>query len=287
MKRSILELDASSILKSIHQVKGKEVEKLTDWIAREEPLEIKVNHGPDDHRQTFTLSITMRTPGNDYDLVRGFLFTEGIIRRGDQIKSITYDLNLSPAHQQLNSVLVTLTPDVVIDAGQLERHFYTSSSCGICGKTSIEMVKVQSSFFPPANPLKITKEVIHQLPVLLKNEQSTFQQTGGIHAAALLDLKGKLISAEEDIGRHNAVDKLIGWALEEGQIPLRNRILFVSGRAGFELVQKAVMAGVTYFIAIGAASSLAIELAEENKMTLVGFLGPEKFNVYTGSDQIQ
>jgi FdhD protein len=287
MTRSILELDASSIRNSIHQVKGKVVEKTTDWIAREEPLEIKVKHGPEENRHTFTLSITMRTPGNDYDLVRGFLFTEGIIRRKEQIKSITYDLNLSPAQQQLNSVLVTLTSDVILDAGQLERHFYTSSSCGICGKTSIEMVKLQSSFFPPKNPKAISKEVIHQLPEILKNEQSTFQQTGGIHAAALLDLNGKLISAEEDIGRHNAVDKLIGWALEDGHVPLRNRILFVSGRAGFELVQKAVMAGVTYFVAIGAASSLAIELAEENKVTLIGFLGPKKFNVYTGNDRIQ
>jgi FdhD protein len=286
MSKSILELDAASIKKSIGQYKNGAIQTVTDWIAREEPLEIKVIYGPADERRTMTLSITMRTPGNDYDLVRGFLFTEGLIRSKDQIQSITYDLDLPPAHQQLNSLLVSFRPTVEFDAEQMERHFYTTSSCGICGKTSIDMVKLQSSFFPPLQTQQLSTKVIDQLSHLLENQQSTFQQTGGIHAAALLQMDGTLIHVEEDIGRHNAVDKLIGWALEENQIPLRDRILFVSGRTGFELIQKAVMAGITFFVSIGAASSLAIELAEEHNMTLIGFLGPEKFNVYSGAERI-
>lgn len=286
MAKSIIDLDAASIQKSIDQFKNGVIQPVQDWIAREEPLEIKVNYGPVNDRRTMTLSITMRTPGNDYDLVRGFLFTEGLIHSKDQIQSITYDLELPPAQQQLNSVLVSLSPDVEFEAGQLERHFYTTSSCGICGKTSIDMVKLQSSYFPPTQTKQLKSAIIHQLPNLLQDQQSTFQQTGGIHAAALLQMDGTLLHVEEDIGRHNAVDKLIGWALEANQIPLRDRILFVSGRAGFELIQKAIMAGITFFVSIGAASSLAVELAEEHKMTLIGFLGAEKFNIYSGAERI-
>ncbi len=286
MAKSILELDAPSEEKQIFQVRDGNMHKTTDWIAREEPLEIKLEYGPGENRARMTLAITMRTPGNDYDLVRGFLFTEGIILRNDQIRAIQYDLDLSPAQQQLNSVIVSLSPDLRFETEKLNRHFYTSSSCGVCGKTSIEMVRMQSSFFPPRDAFSVKTAIIHALPGLLMSTQSTFQQTGGIHAAALVSPEGQLLHVEEDIGRHNAVDKLIGWVMTKDMLPLRDHILFVSGRAGFELVQKAVMAGVTMFVAIGAASSLAIELAQENQITLVGFLQKEKFNVYNGSDRI-
>ena len=287
MAKSILELDAPLEEKRIFQVRDGNMNETTDWIAREEPLEIKLEYGPGKNRTRMTLAITMRTPGNDYDLVRGFLFTEGIILRNSHIRSIQYDLDLSPAQQQLNSVVVSLAPDLPFETEKLNRHFYTSSSCGICGKTSIEMVRMQSSFFPPKDAFSVKGDVIHNLPGLLMVKQSTFQQTGGIHAAALVTPDGQLLHVEEDIGRHNAVDKLIGWAMTKDMLPLRNHILFVSGRAGFELVQKAVMAGVTMFVAIGAASSLAIELAQENQITLVGFLSTNKYNVYHGAERLE
>ncbi len=286
MSKSILDLDAASQQFSIRKLIDEQLVDKKDWIAREEPLEIKILHGPSDARELFTLSVTMRTPGHDYDLARGFLLTEGIVNKSEDIIGIKYDLDLAPEKQQLNSLIAELSPDLSINAEKLNRHFYTTSSCGVCGKTSLEMVRLQSSFFPPKDSIQISPKQIKQLFNLLRDEQQTFAQTGGLHAAALVDLEGNLILSREDIGRHNAVDKLIGAVSTDMKFPLRDHIILVSGRAGFELVQKSVMIGIPIFVAMGAASSLAIELAEANNMTLIGFLQKESFNVYSHPQRI-
>ena len=286
MSKSILDLDAASQEFVINKLVDGEITEKNDWIAREEPLEIKILHGPSENRVLFTLAITMRTPGDDYDLARGFLLTEVIIQNCDEIIGITYDLDLAPEKQQLNSLIVELSSDLEISEEKLNRHFYTTSSCGVCGKTSLEMVRLQSSFFPPEDSIKISKDQIQALFHLLKKEQQTFEQTGGLHAAALVDLEGNLILSREDIGRHNAVDKLIGAFCMDKKMPLRQHIMLVSGRAGFELVQKSVIAGLPIFVAMGAASSLAIELAEANNMTLIGFLQEGSFNIYSHPERI-
>lgn len=286
MHPSILDLNGASIKLSITRIENKQTHEISDWIAREEPLEIKIRSqaNPD---QTTDLNVTMRTPGNDFDLIRGFLFTEGIIRQKKDLVDITYDLDLPPHQQRFNSVIVTLEDHAMPNIDALNRHFYTTSSCGVCGKASLDMVMTKTNFKPQELEPAISRELFSSFPELLSNAQGIFDQTGGIHAAGLFDLDGNFVHSEEDIGRHNAVDKLVGWAVEQDLIPLREHILVVSGRAGFELVQKAVMVGLSYFASIGAASSLAIELARQNNITMIGFLSKSKFNVYSGSERIK
>jgi FdhD protein len=253
-----------------------------DPVAIEEPLEIRLGNR--------SISITMRTPGYDFELAAGFLFNEGIIKSGRDIQEIKYcgpDLNKNP---RTNVVRVELHPDVKIDLEKLSRHFYTSSSCGVCGKSSIEALKTQSRYplsHPVATDMKIDAELFHRLPEILRNSQGVFDATGGIHASALFSTQGNLLILREDIGRHNALDKLIGHALMQNLLPLKDRILMVSGRASFELVQKASMAGVTVFAAVGAPSSLAIELAKECGMTLLGFVRNKGFNIYSHGSRIR
>lgn len=251
-----------------------------DTVTMEEPLEMKIAYGSPAGRSCQTMAITMRTPGQDADLFTGFLFTEGIIGQAQHVSSIRHvGQALDPSAKE-NVILAELDPGLPFDASRLSRHFYTSSSCGVCGKTSIELVQTVSCYFPkPAHP-KVGPQILCTLPDKLRNAQTLFEHTGGIHAAGLFDASGQLLLLREDVGRHNALDKLIGAALSEGMIPLHNHILLLSGRISFELVQKAAMAGIPVIGAVGAPSSLAIELAAEHGMTLAGFLRPDRCNLY-------
>lgn len=261
--------------------KKKRIEK-NDFLAVEEPVEIQIglkNQAPK------SISITMRTPGNDFELAIGFLFTEGIIQSKDQVKNIDYAKVWEPEKEK-NIVLVEIADGVEIDFLRLERHFYTSSSCGVCGKASIDAVKFSGMKEIPQNQPVFDHKLIHSLPDLLREKQSVFEDTGGLHAAALFDNTGKLHLLREDVGRHNAVDKLIGAALLKGMTPLNDFLIMVSGRASFELVQKSLMAGIPLLAAVGAPSSLAISLAEEAKMTVMGFVRDGRFNIYSGVERI-
>lgn len=247
----------------IHRVLGGEsLSSAQDLLAVEEPLQIRVN-GVD-------LSITMRTPGHDGELAAGFLFAEGVLKTRSDLKSVECEENV---------VSITLADG--IDAGAA-RNFYTTSSCGVCGKASIESLYAAGCERLPRGMMSIAPEIIHRFPETLRATQSVFERTGGLHGAALFDISGKLEMVREDVGRHNAVDKLIGAAFLEGRLPLADRILMLSGRASFELVQKAVMAGIPMVAAVGAPSSLAVQTAMRFGMTLLGFVREARFNVYSG-----
>ena len=268
----------------IQKLKEKELFlSITETVAVEEPLEINIVYGRIGNRQKKNISVTMRTPdGSDFDLSIGFLFTEGIISNSYDILQMRYSASELQATSQTNVVTVELNPNLVFDIEKLNRHFYTSSSCGVCGKSSIEMVQTVSCFNIRKDFPKVEREIFFSLPDKLRAAQDNFNITGAIHAAALFDANGDLLDAKEDVGRHNALDKLIGAALKKNILPLSNQILLVSGRTSFELIQKASMAGIPIVAAVGAPSSLAVELAEENDMTLIGFLRGNNFNIYTG-----
>jgi FdhD protein len=258
----------------------------TDVVATEEPLGIRLGYSrPDGSRAEEEVSITMRTPGHDEDLAVGFLFTEGIIQAGTDVQSVVPRGEPAP-NGLVNVVRVELAPEVKVDFKRLERHFYTSSSCGICGKASIDSVAVQGRFDLASGGVQLSAELLGKLPAALRTEQAVFEQTGGLHASGLFDASGKIGAVREDVGRHNALDKLIGRALLEGRVPLTDYGIVVSGRASFELLQKAKIAGCAFVAAVGAPSSLAVELAQEFGMTLVGFLKPGRFNVYNRPDRV-
>jgi FdhD protein len=262
---------------------GSSVESAADELAVEEPLEIRLAYQADGRLIQRSISITMRTPGQDAELAAGFLLGEGIIRGPDDIASAR---PCGPAVGPLrlhNLVRVELRADVAVDLKRLERHFYTTSSCGVCGKTSLEALQVAPGFELPAAGPRVSAETIHRLPQQLRQSQPVFDHTGGLHGAGLFTPGGALIGLREDVGRHNAVDKLIGAEVLAGRVPLVDRLLLVSGRASFELVQKALMAGIPVMVAVGAPSSLAVELACRFKMTLVGFARDNRFNVYSGA----
>jgi FdhD protein len=268
-----------------------------DVLAVEEPLEIRVAWGKGDARVEKSLSVTMRTPGDDRELAAGFLYTEGIVGAREDILSIERCVpEPSPGVTRLplasdalaeNVIRVELGAQARVDLARLERHFYTSSSCGVCGKTSLEAVRAAK---PPrlkkGTPV-VRASVLHAMPGALRARQEGFTQTGGLHAAALFDPNGALIALREDVGRHNALDKLIGAQLLAGALPAKDALLLVSGRASFELVQKALMAGIAVLAAVGAPSSLAIALAREAEMTLIGFLRDQRFNVYCGGERVE
>lgn len=249
-----------------------------DLLAVEEPLEIRIVYGPEKERQQKNISVTMCTPGNDEELATGFLFTEGIINGKADIRKC-----FSPGD---NIIVADLLPGILFDMQKLERHLYTSSSCGVCGKTSIQAVKSILSKKDKKDTITIKASVFNRLPEALSNHQQVFEQTGGLHASALFDLNGNLLLSREDVGRHNALDKLIGASLMNGGVPLDKHILLLSGRACFELIQKAAMAGIKVVCAVGAPSSLAVELAKETDMTLIGFLRDKRFNIYSGEQRI-
>lgn len=273
--------------RSIHRFKQQQLTAVTDQLTVEEPLEIKIGFGKGVARQQRSLSVTMRTPGDDFNLARGFLFTEGLIGSTADILNMRYVGAQLDETAQENVLLVDLQPDLEFDFNQLNRHFYTSSSCGVCGKASIEMVETTSCFLLPKNEPQVATDTLTELPHQLRRAQATFAQTGGIHAVGLFHASGKLHSVAEDVGRHNAMDKLVGKALKNEQLPLSQFIILVSGRASFELTQKAIMAGVPVLAAVGAPSTLAIDLADENGMTLIGFLKNQSFNVYCGVERLR
>ena len=282
----IVESQNSGIIRhTVWKVRQASTEAATDFLAIEAPLEINLSYGAEGKRNSKPISITMRTPGQDLELALGFLFTEGIIQSMDQVASAVHMDTFLPESDR-NRILVSLHASVEVDLNRLERHFYTTSSCGVCGKSSIEAIRVGQGVQPLVTDLKIDKDLIHQLPGLLRKEQSVFESTGGLHGCALFDLSGEMLILREDVGRHNALDKLIGAAFQAGSTPLTEHILLLSGRISFELVQKALLAGITIIVAVGAPSSLAVALAAENGITLAGFVREGKYNVYTHPERI-
>lgn len=245
-----------------------------DVVAVEEPLEISLRYTENGIQTQQNISITMRTPGADRELALGFLFTEGIITDRGDVQEIVQNGS--------NEICVCLHPDRAVDLAKIERHFYTSSSCGVCGKSSIDSVRTVSSGTRSTTTFKVNKEVILSLNPQIKKHQAVFESTGGLHASSLFDAHGNFIDLMEDVGRHNALDKLIGKQLLKGEFAIEKHVLLLSGRASFELIQKAAMAKIPVVCALGAPSSLAIQLAREFNMTLIGFLKEQSFNVYSG-----
>jgi FdhD protein len=251
-------------------------ERKDDYLAAEEPLEIRIGENP--------LSVTMRTPGDDLELAAGFLFTEGLVQRRDQILALENSSNDDPGKRG-NVVQAELIADAAPDFEKMRRHFFAASSCGICGKASIDSVRSRLLCAP--NPdFRIEPELLVRLPDVLRAAQDVFERTGGLHAASLFDPAGNLLVLREDIGRHNAVDKVIGWAFLKDRVPLSDSVLLVSGRGGFEIVQKAIVAGIPVVASVSAPSSLAVQLARELRQTLIGFLRGKRFVVYAGEERV-
>ncbi|MDX6250066.1 MAG: FdhD protein [Kribbellaceae bacterium] len=250
-----------------------------DSIAVEEPLELRVDGRP--------LAVTMRTPGHDVELAHGFLHTEGVIGSVDDIRDARYcDSRDDEGRNTYNVLDLGLSPGVPAPEVGVERNFYTTSSCGVCGKASLDAVRVKTRFSPADDPVRVPFDVLVTLPDALRDHQQVFDRTGGLHAAGLFSPTGELLVVREDVGRHNAVDKVVGWALLGGLIPARGCVLVVSGRTSFELAQKAVMAGIPVLGAVSAPSSLAVDLADECGLTLAGFIRNGSMNVYTHASRI-
>lgn len=281
-------------LTTLKSVKRLEIERigegagtLEDVVATEEPLEVRLAYSrPDGGRAEKSISVTMRTPGHDGELAVGFLYTEGIIRSKADIESVAPCGPPAP-NGLINVVRVELAANVDVALDRLERHFYTSSSCGVCGKSSLDAVAVQGHYDLEDVEFQVSGERLGALPDALRARQTVFERTGGLHASGLFDVAGQIVAVREDVGRHNALDKLIGQALLADELPLSAFGIIVSGRASFELMQKAMMAGLPLLAAVGAPSSLAVELAEEFGMTLIGFLKRNKLNIYTRPDRVQ
>jgi formate dehydrogenase accessory protein FdhD len=249
----------------------------SDDVSTEEPLEIRIGD--------VSLSVTMRTPGDDFDLVAGFLITEGIVRGAGEIAAMRMCPDAAAATGELNIVEVTLSA-AASSREVTPRAFYMTSSCGMCGKASIEAVRTKSAYDVAGDPLRVSPALLLGLPAIQRSAQRQFSRTGGLHAAALFDSEGALLCLREDVGRHNAFDKVIGWAATQGRLPLLSHMILASGRASFELTQKALMAGIPLLAAVSAPSSLAVELAADSGMTLIGFLRGEQMNVYAGHERI-
>ena len=261
-------------------------ENIEDLVSIEEPLEISLKFKDKNKWITQNLSITMRTPGHDEDLVRGFLFNEQIIQDIKHINSIeSYGEKVGQYNIQ-NKILVTLNNSDNVNISKIKREFLTNSSCGVCGKSSLDALEITKKEKTLNSDPKLTKEIIIQSPTILRNNQSEFSKTGGIHASGLFSSDGKLISLREDVGRHNALDKMIGNALEENQIDHKNQFITCSGRLNFELVQKVLMTNIGLMIGVGAPTSLAIDLANRFDMTLIGFVKEDSFNIYTNNQKV-
>ncbi|MDQ2816852.1 MAG: formate dehydrogenase accessory sulfurtransferase FdhD [Candidatus Eremiobacteraeota bacterium] len=260
---------------------GRALDRL-DRVASEEPLEIRIVEAG----RAATVAVTMRTPGNDFELAAGFLYGEGVIKHVGDIQTIRYCSGSAPAAaQRYNIVNVTLRPGLSFAPSPLERHFFTSSACGVCGKAGLDMLALRG-MSPLDDALLVDAGVICSLPEALRRDQILFAATGGLHAAAAFDRRGELLAVREDVGRHNAVDKLIGWAALSGKLPLNDAILMLSGRASFEIVQKALAARIPAVCAVSAPSSLAVSLARRFDMTLIGFVRGARFNIYAGAERI-
>lgn len=263
----------------VQRVQNGAVAAVEDLLVTEEPLEIRLGHGPLDAREEFRLSVTMRTPGHDAELATGFLLTEGIIAAASDLLRVEYCAQVKP-EERGNVVRAELHPDVQLDPALHQRNFYTTSSCGVCGKSSIEAVHA-SCMRTLVRATPPTDAVVRALPDTMRAGQTMFKHTGGIHAAALFSAAGELLLLREDVGRHNAVDKVIGARLRSEVSA--DSVLMISGRAGFELVQKCIVSGIPSLVAIGAPSSLSVELARSNGLNLIGFLRGDRYNVYSGT----
>jgi FdhD protein len=292
-RASTREKDHSVLETSVLKITGRTSQQVRDSLAIEEPLEIQLGYGPAGSRQTKSISVTMRTPGNDFELAAGFLMTEGVVHDTNDIAQITHaavhsfnEANAAlMASSRQNAIRVELAADVPVSVANLQRNFYTTSSCGVCGKASL--LALQTVCPPRAkNSFGIDAQVLGRLPGRLRKAQKIFDRTGGLHGAGLFDSSGRLLAVREDVGRHNAVDKLIGAEFLADRTPLRNSLLLLSGRASFELLQKALMGGVSMVASVGAPSSLAVQVAREFDIILVGFLREEHFNVYHGAEHI-
>ena len=271
---------------AVRRIDGTRTVEVADQLAVEEPLLIELVHDRDGGRVTESVSVTMRTPGHDVELALGFLYTEGIVTTADEVLLPAVEPATEAGVRDCNTVRIVVRPGVPVDVRRLERHFYTASSCGVCGKTSLEALAAgREIVVTPGRPV-VEPATVHALPDTLRAAQSVFDRTGGLHAAALFTPDGRLVAVREDVGRHNAVDKLVGAALRAGQLPLADSVLLVSGRASFELVHKALAAGIPILAAVGAPSSLAVETARTYGMTLLGFVRQQRFNVYTGAERV-
>jgi FdhD protein len=255
-----------------------------DVVTVEEPLEIRVEFTKNGVRETSAVSVTMRTPGNDFELAAGFLYGEGLLRGREDVAEISYCQSDEP--QTYNIVVVKLRSGTLFDPATLSRNFYMSSSCGVCGKASLEAVEVRGCEQIPDEGLSVDRAILSGLPEKLRAQQDLFDRTGGIHAAGRFDEMGELVSVREDVGRHNAVDKVVGEAFLAGELPLGRTVLAVSGRTSFEIMQKALAAGIPLVVAVGAPSSLAVDLARRFNMSLLGFTRSDGFNVYAGAERI-
>jgi len=265
---------------SILTIENGQTKRKKDVLAAEEPLEILLRAGQEQR----TIAITMRTPGSDYELAAGFLYNEGIIHTKAEVANMTYCVDGN--QQEYNSLRIQLEADSLPKLNQLERHFFTNSACGVCGSTMLDDISQRNLPPIPAGPV-VDFSLITSLPDKFRQSQELFEATGGLHAAALFDLNGNLLASREDVGRHNALDKLIGWGLLNDQLPFHNKVLMVSGRASYELLQKSFVAGVPVFCAVSAPSTLAVEVAERFGITLIGFLRGNRFNIYTGIERIK
>ncbi len=279
-------MTGSSKTVDISKVSGNQSQSESDEVAVEEPLEIQLSSPTAEGSAAKSISITMRTPGEDAELALGFLLTAGIIDSADQVRSVAHHGEPAPDSGLQNIIRVDLRPDVDVDLDRLERHFYTTSSCGVCGKASLEALRVTGQSSLAHCTGTFAHDVIVSMPERVRDQQRTFSKTGGLHAAAVFDRQGEIIVVREDVGRHNATDKAIGALLQAGALPANTYGLLMSGRASFELMQKALVAGIPLLAAVGAPSSLAVQTAKEFDMTLVGFLRDATFNIYAGPDRI-
>ncbi len=268
----------------LHRYQDRQLTLADDLLAVEEPLQIIIQYGPEKGRKEHILTLTMRTPGHDFELAIGLLLSEGVIQSREQIRSIWYCEQVKDPAEQGNVVKLALAPEVAFDMGAVNRNFYSSASCGVCGKTAIDKVLACAEVLA-FGEAALQVEVLTHLEAAFGERQSLFRHTGGIHAAALFSTSGELLVLREDIGRHNALDKLIGALAEMPEIDRSRSILFLSGRVGYELVQKAIMARLPIIAALGAPSSLAVSLAQKHQQSLIGFLKRERFNVYSGAER--
>ncbi|GMR16957.1 MAG: formate dehydrogenase accessory sulfurtransferase FdhD [Gammaproteobacteria bacterium] len=279
-------MPGQSLAIDIRRVSEARREGTRDSVAVEEPLEIQLASPGPAGCAAKSIAITMRTPGDDVELALGFLYGEGIIERAAQVSDTTTVGRAAPGSDRSNTVRVDLCAGVEVDLERLQRHFYTTSSCGVCGKASLDALRVSGVQTLRGVSTRFRRDVLTAMPERLKAQQDTFKQTGGLHAAAAFDRSGEIVVLREDVGRHNAVDKVVGWLLQRERLPAAELGLLVSGRASFELLQKALLAGMPLLAAVGAPSSLAVQLAQDFALTLVGFLRAEGFNIYTAADRI-
>jgi FdhD protein len=277
----------NQIERSVLKLRAGTASERPDVVAAEEPLEIRLQWQDESGLNIKSIAVTMRTPGDDFELAMGFLYGEGILDRREDIADVAYCLDLDVEEEQRrNIVTVTLAPGLEFDLSRLERNFYTTSSCGVCGKATLEALEVQGcDLLGPG--LEVDFETICALPQRLRNAQEVFETTGGLHAAGLFTSDGELVALNEDVGRHNAMDKLVGGQFFAGNLPLEHGVLLLSGRCSFELVQKALRARIPVVASVGAPSSLAVDVAESFGMTLCGFVRPDGFNVYTDAQRVR